>query len=211
MTCQRLHEQFDDFIDGTLDATVSESLQQHVAGCDACKQLVDREQGMRRMLQEYGNMATPDAGFFDATLAQAARDGRRQQQKRSWLKGFGSAVAAGMAVWIVSSVWFAAPGVAPDAGIPVVSMAVEQPRTVNLVFSSASALDDATLTVSLPDGVEIAGFEGQREITWLTSLREGKNLLPLKLVGTLPTEGVLLATLKHGDDDRTFRLRIDVG
>ena len=94
--------------------------------------------------------------------------------------------------------------------MPLVAMTLEQPHTVNLVFSSAAALDDATLTVTLPPGIEVAGFAGQREITWRTSLREGKNLLPLKLIATLPTDGVLLATLRHGDDDRTFRFRIDV-
>ena len=62
---------------------------------------------------------------------------------------------------------------------PGVTMALEEPRTVNLVFASAEALVDATMTVSLPPGVEIEGFAGQREITWMTSLKEGRNVLPL--------------------------------
>jgi len=32
----------------------------------------------------------------------------------------------------------------------------------------------------------------------------------LRLIAILPTTGELMATLKHGEDDRTFRLRIDV-
>ena len=95
--------------------------------------------------------------------------------------------------------------------MPTITMALEEPRTINLVFSSATVLNDATLTVLLPEGVELAGFEGQREITWVTSLKKGKNLLPLRLIATVPTEGVLLATLKHGEDDRVFRLRVKVG
>ena len=80
----------------------------------------------------------------------------------------------------------------------------------NLVFASAATLDSATLTVSLPDGIEIDGFPGQREITWQTSLNEGKNLLPLTLVALTPVGGELLARLEHEDRDRTFRLRVNV-
>jgi len=62
----------------------------------------------------------------------------------------------------------------------------------------------------LPEGVEIDGFAGQREITWLTSLREGRNVLPLTLIATAPVSGELLATLQHGDDSKTFRLKVTV-
>ena len=153
-------------------------------------------------------MPTPDAHFFDQALIAAERLGVRQQHKRSWMTGFGSAVAAGLAVWILSGVIMDTP--TTDSAIPTITMALEEPRTINLVFSSASALENATLTVTLPDGIEIAGFEGQREITWVTDLKAGKNLLPLRLIATMPTTGELLATLRHGEDDRTFRLLVDV-
>ncbi|RZV37152.1 MAG: hypothetical protein EX272_06210 [Chromatiales bacterium] len=81
---------------------------------------------------------------------------------------------------------------------------------MNLVFASASALEAATLTVTLPDGIELAGFPGQREITWQTSLAEGKNLLPLELIALTPVGGEVFARLEHDDRDRTFRLRIEV-
>ena len=72
-------------------------------------------------------------------------------------------------------------------------MTLEEPRTVNLVFASAAALDAATLTVSLPDGIELAGFPGQTQITWQTSLVEGKNFLPLELIALSPAGGEVLA------------------
>ena len=214
MNCTDLKEKFDDYVDGALDSSEAGRLRQHAKSCDACQQLIDREQKLRSALSEYANsgVTMPAADFFDRAIITAARRGIKQQHKRSWMTGFGSAVAAGLAIWVLSGVLFNAPdGVAVDPGMPTITMALEEPRTVNLVFSSAIELDDATLTVVLPEGVELAGFEGQREITWMTSLKEGKNLLPLRLIATVPTEGVLLATLKHGEDDRVFRLRVDVG
>jgi len=214
MNCTDLKENFDDYVDGALDSAEAGRLQQHVASCNACQQLVTREQELRSALSEYAasSVSIPGSDFFDRALITAARSGARQQHKRSWMTGFGSAVAAGLAIWVVSGVLFKAPeGVSVDPAMPAITMALEEIRTVNLVFSSATELDNATLTVLLPDGIEMAGFEGQREITWITSLGKGKNFLPLRLIATVPTEGVLLATLKHGADDRVFRIRVAVG
>lgn len=213
MSCKDLKEKFDDYVDETLDEGVTALLRQHVASCDACQQLVDRERRLRDSLREYGDssMPVPDTAFFDRALITAEREGVKRQHKRSWMTGFGSAVAAGLAIWLLSGVLIDAPdNGSAGSTIPTVTMALEEPRTVNLVFSSVSVLNDATLTVSLPDGIELVGFEGQKEITWMTDLKKGKNLLPLRLIATMPTDGELLATLKHGEDDRTFRLLVDV-
>jgi hypothetical protein len=127
------------------------------------------------------------------------------------MTGFGSAIAATIAIWAISSVLLTSPDLAnPGATIPGVSIALEQPRTVNLVFASSTSLESATLTVSLPDGIELEGFPGQREITWETGLNEGRNLLPLTLVALSPAGGELLARLEHDNRNRTFRLRVDV-
>ena len=123
----------------------------------------------------------------------------------------GAAVAAGLAIWVITSMLISSPHV-PDAdpSIPGITIALEQEHTVRLVFASATALDSAILTVSLPEGIELAGFPGQREISWETSLQEGKNLLPLTLIALTPAGGELLARLEHNDRDRIFRLRVDV-
>jgi hypothetical protein len=89
-------------------------------------------------------------------------------------------------------------------------MSLEEPRTLNLVFSSAVTLADASMTVTLPDGIELDGFAGQREVTWMTSLKAGRNILPLTLIATSPHGGDLLATLRHENNDRSFRVRVNV-
>lgn len=213
MSCKDLKENFDDYVDETLEEAVTTRLRQHVASCDACQQLVDREHRLRNSLREYGDssMPAPDATYFDRALITAERQGLKRQHKRSWITGFGSAVAAGLAIWLLSGVLIDAPNTgSTGSAIPTVTMALEEPHTVNLVFSSTTVLDGATLSLLLPDGIELVGFEGQREITWTTDLTEGKNLLPLRLIATIPTAGELMATLKHGEDNRVFRLQVIV-
>lgn len=168
------------------------------------------DQALQALLKDY---PVPDASeaFYDQALARATHEGFRRQRKRWVMTGFGSAVAAGIALWFVGGFFLNTPDIpATQPGIPGVTMTLEEPRTVNLVFASATALDSAVLTVTLPDGIELAGFPGQREISWQTSLNEGKNLLPLELIAVSPIGGEILARLEHRDRNRTFRLRIEV-
>lgn len=169
----------------------------------------DRE--LRALLKDYP-APEPDAAFLDRALLRATHAGSRRQ-RNSWLAaGFGSAVAAGLAIWVIGAALLSNPDL-PDvsADIPGVTMALDEPRKVNLVFSSADALDAATLTVSLPPGIELSGFPGQSEISWETSLSPGKNVLPLTLIALTPAGGELLARLEHNNRNRTFRLRLDIG
>lgn len=169
-----------------------------------------QDQEILELLKDYP-MASAEAGFYDQALARATFEGSRRQRNRWILTGFGSAIAAGLVLWFVGAAFLATPNLPqPDAGIPGITMTLEEPRTVNLVFASAAALESATLTITLPDGIELAGFPGQREIAWETSLVEGRNFLPLELIAVSPVGGEVFARLEHDNRDRTFRLRIEV-
>jgi len=175
------------------------------------KDITDQDYELLELLRDYGDATgpRPAAGFYDRAIARAVQEGSKRQRNRWVMTGFGGAVAAAMALWIVSGVFFTTPTI-DDPVIPSVTMALEQPQTLNLVFASAEALEGATMTVVLPEGIEIDGFVGQREITWMTSLNEGRNILPLTLIATSPVGGEVLATLRHEGDDKTFRLQVTV-
>ncbi|MCP5092342.1 MAG: hypothetical protein GY949_15620 [Gammaproteobacteria bacterium] len=169
-----------------------------------------QDQALQALLKDYVVPDAPEA-FYEQALARATHEGTRRQKRRWLMTGFGSAVAAGLVLWLVSGLFLTTPP-SPTANpdIPGITMMLEEPRTVNLVFASSRALDSAMLTVMLPDGIELAGFPGQREITWQTSLVEGKNLLPLELVAVSSIGGEVLARLEHDNRERTFHLRIEV-
>lgn len=165
---------------------------------------------LEALLKDYP-MPAASENFFDQALVRATHEGNRRQRNRWLLTGFSSALAAGVVFWMIGGFLFTTPDMpAIDTAIPSIAMTVEEPRTVNLVFASAEKLDTATLTVSLPDGLELSGFPGQREVAWETNLKAGKNLLPLRLIATSPVSGELLATLEHDERGRTFRLQVNV-
>lgn len=163
---------------------------------------------LRALLKDYP-MPKATAGYFDQALVRATHAGSRRQRNRWLATGFSGAIAAGLVLWMIGGFFLTTPQL-PTATIPGITMTLEAPRTVNLVFASAESLDGATLTVSLPEGIEMSGFPGQREITWQTSLNAGKNLLPLKLIATSSLGGEVFATLTHDDRGRTFRLRVNI-
>ncbi|MDH3531278.1 MAG: hypothetical protein OEO82_00030 [Gammaproteobacteria bacterium] len=172
--------------------------------------MTQQDQEIRDLLKDYP-MPEADAGFYDQALARATHEGSRRQRNRWLATGFGAALAAGLALWMIGATFLTSPELPDvDTAIPGITMALEEPRTVNLVFSSATRLDAAMLTVSLPAGVELAGFPGQSEISWETSLKEGKNVLPLTLIALTPAGGELLAHLEHDKRDRTFRLQLNI-
>jgi hypothetical protein len=169
-----------------------------------------QDQEILALLKDYP-MPEVTADYFDQALVRATHEGSRRQRNRWLMTGFGSALAAGLALWMIGGFFLTTPELPQaDPTIPGITMTLAEPRTINLVFASAEPLNAATLTVQLPPGIEMSGFPGQREVTWETSLTAGKNVLPLKLIATSPQGGELLATLKHDDRGRTFRLRVDV-
>lgn len=212
MACVTVRDQLDEYIDDMLPTADRSAVEAHVADCAACQRLTTRERELRELLLAFGesSVAIPDHRFFTTAIDSAVSEGGRQHRNR-WLA---TAVAAGLialiAVWIVNAVRI-------DTALPaaltqntVVSLTRGEPQVVNLVFSSPSELTEARLTLHLPEGIELAGFAGQRQVSWLTGVASGRNVLPLSVVATDVVAGELVARLEHGNKAREFRVQIRV-
>ena len=218
MNREEFNKTLDDYLDG--NAADPAAFEAKARSCEECGETLRRALALRQNLQDFAVADAPVVAddFFANALASAAEAGataeRQRERRQSWLTGFGSALAACAALFAVFMFFTGPAGDAPNAArtsaVPTVAMTLEEPRTLNLVFAAEAALDDALLTVTLPQGVAIAGLEGQRVVTWTTSLREGRNVLPLTLVATSTGGGELLAKLEHGADDKLFRIELTV-
>ncbi|MEO8465571.1 MAG: hypothetical protein ABI640_09545 [Gammaproteobacteria bacterium] len=93
----------------------------------------------------------------------------------------------------------------------VVTLAVAEPRIVNLLFTSRAELDDVRFTVDFPPGIEANGKTGVRRISWSAPLAAGDNFLPLTLVARQGGGGQLAAQLQHGNVHKTFVVDVAVG
>jgi anti-sigma factor RsiW len=210
-----LHSLLDDHLDGALAPQVEAEISAHIAGCAECAALQQRAWRLHRSLQA---LPVPPSApqYAERVLARAiaTRAPERQRSRRKGLSGTPLWTAAGALVatlMIAVGLWSRrepAPvhtDTLPVARIqPAVSAGVQP---VRLVFRSDSALSDVTIELDLPDGVELAGYPGQRRLVWQSNLQAGSNLLELPLLLHGPG-GVLTATLNHGAERRRFAVQV---
>jgi anti-sigma factor RsiW len=211
MTCRRIETQLDDYLDGALEAEVEAGLVSHAQECSDCERALARAESLRRVLAQLP-VQGPSPSFFEKALNAAARQRTRAEAKSIAPVWYAGAVAAGLAALAVVGLLGtpAEEPAAPTQGLAQVAMAVEETRTINLVFASDEALEDVSLTVELPEGVELANYPGQGRVLWSTRLQAGKNVLPLELVALGGTGGELVATMRRDDKEKVFRVNIAV-
>lgn len=197
MDCRTFAMRLDDWLDGRLDAAEQEPLRLHLQGCASCRRGHEDAESLRTAMRQ---LAAPPMrpGFAAQALARAVAAPASAAPAM--------ALAASLVLGVgVAALLFA---VRPDP-VPTVTLAVQQPESVNLVFNAARPLAGATLSLSLPENVQIVGYGERRELSWRTDLREGANLLQLPLVLQANANGDFVAVLSHGASSRTFRVKIE--
>ena len=88
----------------------------------------------------------------------------------------------------------------------MINVAMNDSRTVRLLFEAPGDIDQVTLSIGLPNNVELAGYPGRNELTWQTSLKKGQNVLALPIMAVETGKGELIARLSYGDKLKTYRL-----
>lgn len=93
---------------------------------------------------------------------------------------------------------------------PAVTLTIDEPRTINLVFGVRSALANVELTVDLPPGIEVVTHPGERRVVSQAELAAGDNALPLTLVAREGQGGQLAARLRQGNERKVFVVDVSV-
>lgn len=208
MPCNELSRQLDDFMDGALTAPASLALTRHVESCADCQAVHAAERLLRLSLGRL-SVDGPSPDYYERALSFARRQRRRNDPRQS--SGFGVFALAAVATIVIAIGAATLSGrFTPSASIPEVTIALEAESSVNLVFSTATALADARVSLELPDGIEVVGHPGKRVLAWTTDLRPGKNALRLPLVARIAVNDELIARVHHEGGESEFRVRVRV-
>ena len=202
MECRDITLQLDDLLDGRLDALQRKSVQEHLGRCPDCLSLHEHAVAVRAALRELSPPAPPPH-FVDQVLSRATRTVGSANPR--WRPVLGMALAASLVLGVALGVFFAT-----QPSVHAVSLTLDRPETVRLMFTSAKPLKAATLSLALPENVELVGYGGRRELSWETDLHKGGNLMQLPLILRGATKDDLVANLSHGGSSKTFRLKIEV-
>jgi anti-sigma factor RsiW len=207
MDCNDFNRRLDDHLDTTLDAAMLRQLETHVVRCAPCTRRLARARALLAALRAHPvDVPTAD---FEARALRRATERMVIRRRGPWLAAAALVAAlAGGLVALVATGRSGTPVQHSSQDAPSVVMAVDEPRTINLVFAAATALDDVLLLVDLPVGVEIPGYEGQRQVEWRTSLQAGKNVLPLDVMARGAMRGQIVARLKRGEHERVFTVLV---
>jgi hypothetical protein len=193
---------------------------EHMAGCPDCRAVQLAVAALsaerRRSIPEPPPGAlhrAVNAAAAAAVLSQRARSPVSRHGLGFWTgMSLGGAVAAGLAVAVLA---FAPPawkfgedgdtaGVGEAKATPEISVALNETRDINISVEAPTALPDAEIRVVLTGAIELAGFEGQKELHWRTDLAAGPNQLRLPVVALGGLGGQLLVEVQHGARHRTF-------
>ncbi|MDH3613734.1 MAG: zf-HC2 domain-containing protein [Gammaproteobacteria bacterium] len=209
MNCDQYRQSLDPYLDVELEASVARELESHAAGCPECAAQLEKKQRLRQALRTMP-VTPPDDGFLDSVVGQTVVNTHRNATWFWSSAGVGGAVAAGVIAWLI----LVLPGDLPTpdsvAELESVAISLNVEKTFRLTFDSQSELQDATLTVRLPDGIEVVGYEGRGSVRWTTNVKSGTNILKLPLIVRSGDGGAVFAQIEHEGKQKSFEFAVTV-
>jgi len=194
----------DDYLGGYLDEATRQALEGHLEQCVSCRTRFAQDRELRQRLQAQ-LVGRPQAGFADRVLARTVEHHQvKQRHHRSFI---GGAIAASVVIALTSFVLRIA---APQPEQARQTLALNQVTRVALALDSREELKGATITLHLPDNVELKGFPGQHMISWKTDINQGTNLLALPVKGVAAKNGLLVARLEYGNKSKEYKVELSV-
>jgi len=193
-TTTRLHQYLDS------DLADQAQFEEHISHCDSCQAELNAIREWRRALAELP-VEPARAGFEQRVLGEVHRH-YPERHHHGFVTGFATAVAASLMLWLSSLMFFQQD--ISDAS--VVMLTVNQERTVRLMIEAVGDLDQVTLSLNLPEHVELAGYPGESRLNWQTRLQKGQNILTLPFLAVDQGQGEMIARVNYGDKSKTFRI-----
>ena len=204
MKCQDIEHKLVDLVSGKLTPTELEDCRQHIAHCVACDEAMRGAEGLAELRSR--DPGSLPAGLFETVSARLER--RADQDtggNRFWTgTAFGGAVAASLFALALISSWIQLPPNAPDQAAPEFIVALSESRDLNVAIETEQALANATITVTLSGGVELAGYTGQRQLSWEANLVAGVNRLTLPVKATGIAGGQVIVQLLHPNSEQVL-------
>lgn len=187
MNCEAFQRYWSDWHDGH-GGVDDIAMARHRDACPDCARY-DRE--MRSLLSGLAGLPLPGE--------HAARRRRLPAGAPRW-----AALAATLVIGIALGLVLAQrgdPGTTLEAAPVDLASASEQ--RIAIAIDSPREYDEVEFVVELPEGVELAGFPGQRQVRWKGALAEGRSRLrlPLRILHEAPG-GDLVARVRHAGGER---------
>jgi hypothetical protein len=205
MNCKDIQKYLDDYLDKDISLNKQKAFDSHLAHCLDCRLTLGEYKVVRRALHLLP-VASPSANLEKNIFAEVRRCYPRHQRRLfdyRFITGFATAMVAGFVLWFTSTIY------TPKFDVQTtqtVRVAINQMRTVKLIFNAPADLSKVALKLELPENVELQGYAGLKQLAWQTRLNKGQNILELPIIATSNGQGELIAQLNYGNKSRLFRI-----
>ena len=216
MHCEDVHTLLPELARDELNPAADARLREHLTQCRSCAVMAQREAGLLVSLKALPIAAMPE-GFAARALRQAVIAGEaqerqtRQRPTRQRLQVF---AAAASLLLVCGLAFMLGRGSNPLNSGANQQVAVNVPlgitQMVALKIDAPHAFDEVKFEVSLPQNVALADQPELRQFAWSGQLQAGLNVLSLPLVGVVPADGQLIATVKYGKTTRSLSVPLSV-
>lgn len=210
MKCNELNDQLDDYIDHRLSDNAQAAFEAHMESCSACCAKVARALALQNTLRSLETPAMPQDLPERLFRRVAEEDETRRAAERgpgTWVNrllkpGLAAAVMLGLLLgWGLFS-----PGPERAGSTEWVVLDLDDVREVQFAVNARDALEGVQLTLLIPDNAELVGYPDQRELTWVTDLRQGANLLSLPLRGARTGQGQVVVVIDSPSGRQTQKV-----
>lgn len=215
MTSEHVTDLLHDYLDGSLSPTVAAMVARHFESCPSCANEISELRIVQRSLVLWPAPAAR-TGALERMLKVAV--GMPPPSVSWWRRPTWTLAGVSAAAALMLTVGFglglrAAHRDTKGPEIMLAAQPVElgpEVKTVALMFRASDKLSGATISVWLPDDVQIPGRPDVRHLDWQTDLNRGPNLLELPLIATGPRGGTLLVHLSQGSLVRALEVPITI-
>lgn len=209
MQCEQAQTLIDDYMDGLLPSEQAAAIAHHIDDCEDCAKKVAEQQSLQKALVTM-EIPSPSQGFVDRALHNAVMVNSHKQHRHGFIKGFGSALAAGLALWAVVALFpMQNAGNGPDKE-NVIQISLYETHDVKLAFHTDREVQGATIKIRLSDNINIAGYQGRQTLEWQTDFVKGDNVLTLPVKGLKASSGQLVAEVKHKNLTKSIVVNLNV-
>lgn len=210
MNCDYIADNMAKLVYGKLPDDELAICQKHLFSCTECADAVRGAEALA-LLRNCGAETVPDGLFdrFASVLQEPAPVVTRTGQGPFWLgTGLGGAIAASLVVAAMTVGWVG-PQTAETEQLAQFAVNVSEPKMMNVAIEADRQLVGATISIILSGDLEIEGFSGERELTWVADLDEGVNRLQLPVVALDAGGGKMIVRLDHPDTEQVYVIEVD--
>ncbi|THB63764.1 MAG: hypothetical protein D6B27_11645 [Gammaproteobacteria bacterium] len=186
-----------------------QAFHKHREECKRCRKHLENEEIFLYKLKQIP-APQPSAKFRRNVLKNAVKTNSDCKIKKNHLAGFATGFASAITIVVLVLLIYinTAPETSPQQTIPEVKIALFELKDVNLVFNVPQDFKGATLSMELSSDYELAGYPNQSKLEWQTDLVKGQNFISLPVVSTKAGKGELIAKIRYGNKEKTFKLNL---